>query len=68
MKKGLRPNQDGRSLAPVRPALRPDEEGIKTFLTRCSSIITARPALRPDEEGIKTLVVSQLFGVWHVRP
>ena len=53
MKKGLRHSHHVFIRLTSGPALRPDEEGIKTlrFLPLRASW---RPALRPDEEGIKT--------------
>ena len=53
MKKGLR-RYPTLSLYPIHcPALRPDEEGIKTYILSLG-VRVGCPALRPDEEGIKT--------------
>ena len=54
MKKGLRPVLLSFLFLPSRPALRPDEEGIKTAPAMVYHILDKGPALRPDEEGIKT--------------
>ena len=53
MKKGLRPLFLKLFHFGLRPALRPDEEGIKTG-SICPYARPSCPALRPDEEGIKT--------------
>ena len=53
MKKGLRPSFRFAYFDDFGPALRPDEEGIKTH-PHPLGCIHGRPALRPDEEGIKT--------------
>ena len=54
MKKGLRPAVPRLLCRAARPALRPDEEGIKTESVGRPLEILVCPALRPDEEGIKT--------------
>ena len=58
MKKGLRQTQRCQKRPkPICPALRPDEEGIKT--PRRIQVSPRRcPALRPDEEGIKTYALT----------
>ena len=54
MKKGLRHHLILLSVNLSCPALRPDEEGIKTSVNRSLPHLPRSPALRPDEEGIKT--------------
>ena len=54
MKKGLRRAEFHWACCEAGPALRPDEEGIKTLANGWAGR-RGRPALRPDEEGIKTV-------------
>ena len=67
MKKGLRQNLFRKKPFELRPALRPDEEGIKTK-HKWVSHLRFSPALRPDEEGIKTSGGAYIHPARAVRP
>ena len=68
MKKGLRHKPLGSVPASASPALRPDEEGIKTSERVMDYVRGCGPALRPDEEGIKTLAGGEWMNPRMVRP